>query len=94
MLIMRKKFNLKVIITFLLVLYVSFALINQERIMVESKKQVTQSLQELSNVKSINLKLLDEVKQSSTDAFVERLAREKLGLVKEGETTIVDEGKK
>lgn len=91
---MRKKITFKAIITLLLVIYVSYALINQERILLKSKEQVTQSLQELSKLKDNNLKLLDEVKQSSTDAYKERLAREKLGLVKDGETTIVDEGKK
>jgi cell division protein FtsB len=94
MLIVRKKFKLKALITLLIVIYVSYTLINQERILVKSKKQITQSLQELSNIKDNNLKLLDEVKESSTDTFKERLAREKLGLVKDGETTIVNEGKK
>lgn len=87
---MRKRLNFKTLITFLLIIYVSYTLVNQEIILFKSKKEISQGIDELQKVKDINLKLLDEVKQSSTDSYIERLARERLGLIKDGEVPIVN----
>jgi cell division protein FtsB len=45
---------------------------------------------EEQKIKETNKKLQDEVKMSSSDAYIEKLARERLGLIKQGETPVID----
>jgi cell division protein FtsB len=54
------------------------------------KKQITERKAEESRMKQKNQKLQDEVKMSTSDAYIEKLAREKLGLINEGETPVID----
>lgn len=37
-----------------------------------------------------NQKLQEEVKMSNSNVYIEKLAREKLGLIKQGETPVID----
>ena len=45
---------------------------------------------EEQKIKETNKKLQDEVKMSSSDMYIEKLARERLGLIKQGETPVID----
>ncbi len=45
---------------------------------------------ELEKAQEENKKLQDEVQLSKTDKYIEKLAREKLGLIKEGETPVIN----
>lgn len=46
---------------------------------------------ESKKLKEENIKLQDEIELSKTDKYIEKLAREKLGLIKDGETPVIDE---
>lgn len=54
------------------------------------QKQINLAKQEEQTVKTKNLELKDEVKMSKSDSYIEKLARERLGLIKEGETPVID----
>jgi len=54
------------------------------------QKQINLAQQEEQTVKTKNLELKDEVKMSKSDSYIEKLARERLGLIKEGETPVID----
>ncbi len=53
-------------------------------------RQIEQVEQEEQSVMDKNQKLKDEVKLSKSDSYIEKLARERLGLVKPGETPVID----
>jgi cell division protein FtsB len=53
-------------------------------------RQIEQVEQEKQSVMDKNQKLKDEVKMSKSDSYIEKLARERLGLVKPGETPVID----
>lgn len=53
-------------------------------------RQIGQVEQEEQSVMDKNQKLKDEVKLSKSDSYIEKLARERLGLVKPGETPVID----
>jgi cell division protein FtsB len=53
-------------------------------------RQIEQVEQEEQGVLEKNQKLKDEVKMSKTDSYIEKLARERLGLLKPGETPVID----
>ena len=56
-------------------------------------RQIEQMTQEEKIVLDKNLKLKDEVKMSKSDSYIEKLARERLGLIKPGETPVIDSSK-
>lgn len=53
-------------------------------------RQIEQMAQEENSVLSKNQKLKDEVNMSKSDSYIEKLARERLGLIKPGETPVID----
>jgi cell division protein FtsB len=56
---------------------------------VESKRQVAEARSELAELESQNADLQADVEALHTDSEIERLAREKLGYVRPGETAYV-----
>ncbi|MEK6263941.1 MAG: septum formation initiator family protein [Clostridium sp.] len=87
---MKKKFGIKSVILAFALVYVLYILIQQEVTMVRQKKEIQKYNVELQNMKEVNKSLQDEVELSKTDKYLEKLAREILGLVKEGETPVMD----
>lgn len=87
---MKKKFSIKSVILIFALVYVCYILIQQQVIMVRQKKEIQMYQVELQKKKKENKLLQDEVELSKTDKYLEKLAREILGLVKEGETPVMD----
>lgn len=86
---MKKNVNFKKVIFFLLFIYAGYIFVNQQIIIGNIKKQVIQRQTELENLQEKNQKLQDEVKMSKSDSYIEKLAREKLNLIKEGEIPVI-----
>jgi cell division protein FtsB len=87
---MKKKFNIKGIVLIFVVVYVSYLFIQQQLTMDRQKKELQNYNVEIQKGKEENKTLQDEVELSKTDKYIEKLAREILGLVKEGETPVMD----
>lgn len=85
-----KKFSLKKIGLLLVALYVGFTFINQQLIMFRQHRDIDKYTSELQAVQEKNKKLQDEIKLSNDSRYIEKLAREKLGLIKEGESPVID----
>lgn len=86
---MRKKFNFKTIGVFIAFLYAG-GIFTAQRVSAYKLKQEIQKQQvELQKVKEKNQRLQDEVKMSKTDMYMEKLARERLGFIKEKETPVI-----
>ena len=81
--------NFKKLLFFLLFIYAGYIFVNQQIIIGNIKKQVIQRQTELENLQEKNQKLQDEVKMSKSDSYIEKLAREKLNLIKEGEIPVI-----
>lgn len=45
--------------------------------------------QQMESLKKENVELTEEIENSKSDAYVERLARERLGMIKKGEQVII-----
>jgi cell division protein DivIC len=87
---MKKRFNIKSVAIILTAGYVCYILIYQQATMSRQKKELEKYNVELQKKKEENKILQDEVELSKTDKYIEKLAREVLGLVKEGETPVLD----
>ncbi|OPX84475.1 MAG: cell division protein FtsB [Pelotomaculum sp. PtaB.Bin104] len=90
----QKKFNfsrskLPALIVILLLVYLAFSLSSQFGSLASMKRDIQSMKQEVTTLKQKNEALHVELQQFQSDAFVEKTAREKLGLVKSGETRIV-----
>lgn len=82
-----KKKNVLVIIA---IVYVIYTFANQTITMYSQKKEIVKFKQELQNAKDYNQKLQDDITISGTESYIEKLARERLGLVKDGDDIIMD----
>lgn len=87
---MKVRIKWKKIFFLLTILYVVYIFVSQQITMYNIKKQITERKVEEIRMKQKNQKLQDEVKMSTSDAYIEKLAREKLGLINEGETPVID----
>lgn len=89
---MKKKHNFKKIILVLASVYVGYILVSTQLGMIKIKKDIKVKQQELAKLKEKNQKLQDDFKfmTENPDAYKEKLARERLGLIKEGETPVID----
>lgn len=89
----KKKFSKLKIILLGILIYIMAIMINQNRMMsdLESKKALlTNDIHILENeIEDMN----DELDNSDSLEFVEKVAREKLGMVKPREIIVIDEGK-
>lgn len=86
----KKKFSFKNIIIVLAALYAGYIIVSTQISMNKIKAEVNIRQQELEKVKEKNQKLQDEVNMSKTDAYYEKLARERLGLIKPGEAPVTE----
>ena len=87
---MKKKFSIKSVVLVFTLVYVCYVLIQQQVTMGRQKKELQKYNVELQKKKEEKKILQDEVELSKTDKYIEKLAREILGLVKEGETPVMD----
>ena len=87
---MKVRIKWKKIFFLLIILYAVYIFVSQQITMYNIKKQINERKVEEIRMKQKNQKLQDEVKMSTSDAYIEKLAREKLGLINEGETPVID----
>lgn len=87
---MKKGAGFKLVIAGVAIAYVGYLLINHQVNAYKLKQEIAERRVELDKLKDRNQRLQDEVKMSRTDPlYMERLARERLGLIKEGETPVI-----
>lgn len=86
----KKRMNLKNMVIIILIAIFVISYIRQEITMNKIQKEIAAKQTQLNELESKNKKLQDEVNQSSTDQYIERMARERLGMIKEGEKVITN----
>lgn len=87
---MKKNINLKIISVVLIIGIFSVSLIKQVVVLRRIKKEISTQTQELEQLKEKNIKLQAELyRAQGNNEYLEKLARERLGLIKEGEQQII-----
>lgn len=89
----KRGFNLKKVLFIITVVYCCFILITQQIRINKIKKETVSYQSELKLLQVKNQKLQDEVRMSKSEMYIEKLAREKLGLIKPGETPVINSNK-
>ncbi len=86
---MKKKVSLRKVLIVLFSAYVCYIIGSTQISMIKIRKELNVRQQELTKLQEKNEKLQDEVKMSKTDDYIEKLARERLGMIKDGETPVI-----
>ena len=87
---MKKNINLKGIIVVLIVGVFSVCLVKQLTVLRRIKNDITIQTQELKELMEKNIRLQAELDRAQcNNEYLEKLARERLGIIKEGEQQII-----
>lgn len=87
---MNKFAKLKPVLLVIAGIYIVATLVNQQITMLNQKREVKKWEQEIVQVREENRSLNDNVIMSEQEDYIERVGREKLGLIKEDEVTIMN----
>lgn len=87
---MKVKTNVKVLALAGVGILFATTFINQEITKKKLNDNKAKVEQELNDLKQKNIELTEEFNASKTDSYIERMARERLGMIKEGEKVVVD----
>ncbi|MCY6960337.1 FtsB family cell division protein [Clostridium brassicae] len=86
---MRKKFKFKNILICCILIYIGYTLVSQQVTIRNKKVQLEKLNIELKEATKENQSLLDKTKMSKTYRYVEKLARERLDYIKQGENAVM-----
>ena len=88
---MKKKLTFTNIILILLISIFCISFIRQELAINRIDKQIVEKQKELEKLKETNDKLKNEAEMTSSDEYIEKQARERLGMIKPGEKVVIEE---
>ncbi|MCR3760792.1 FtsB family cell division protein [Clostridium felsineum] len=90
---MKMGSKIKYIVFFIVLINMGYIFVKQQITINRINKNISESQKNIDSLKKENQKLQDEIKLSKTDSYTEKLAREKLGLIKQGEIPVIDNKK-
>ncbi len=86
---MKRRLNVKKFAIFLLACYVIFTLVSQQIQIMKLRSQIEEVRDEIESKKETRKALKEEIEKMNDMEYIERLAREELGMVRPGEITYV-----
>lgn len=89
---MKKNKKIKSILIFLVVLYLVYTFVRQQITINNMEKELMDRQNKYDQLVDKNLNLKDELELSKSDSYLEKLARERLGLIKRGEIPVINNG--
>ncbi len=89
----RKKSKLGFIVLMVIFIYFAYIAVGQQKILYMKDADQKKIQSKIDEETKENEVLQKEQKEQNSDAYVEKIAREKLGMVKPGERVYVDIGK-
>lgn len=87
---MKGRIKFKKLVIIILLGVFSIAYVRQEVTMKRLSEEIDIKQEQLDEAQGKNERLQDEVDQANTDEYIERLARERLGMIKDGEKVIIN----
>jgi len=89
----RKKSKIYLLVTLCAMVYFTYLMIGQERIIRDKSNQIAIVNQKIDDEKSKNAELKKQKDQVNSPEYIEKVAREQLGMVKPDEKVFVDVNK-
>ena len=88
---MKKKLKIKNMVILIIITIFLIEFVNQVGVISRLKKEKVASDLILQESKEEKERLEEEVEQAKSKEYIERLAREKLNMIKDGEKTVITE---
>jgi cell division protein FtsB len=88
----KKRFNLKYVIYVLAMCYVGYILVSQQVAINRVNYDIDKYKEQNKKIEETNSYLKDQIDFAKTDEYKEKMAREKIGLIKPGETVYIIDG--
>ena len=90
---MKRRVTIKNLILALLVVIFLFGFVRQERAMKRIQKEKSAKESQLQSLKEKNERLKEENDKAQSNEYLEQLARERLNMIKKGETSVEQQKK-
>lgn len=87
------KSSIGLFILLVIFLYFSYIAVSQQRLINAKNIELSKLEEKIKNEEKLNEELKKEKENIQTDEYIEKIAREKLGMVKKNERVYVDIGK-
>lgn len=84
----KRQVTLKKLIIIAIIAIFAFNYVKQSITLNRIEKEIIENQNELENLKSKNNELESDLKKVDTDEYIEKLARERLGMIKDGEKVV------
>jgi len=79
-----------ILITGVFILNIGIVLVKQEKMMRAQQKELEEIQSNIERENELNKKLLQQKQEVNSDEYIEKIARENLGMIKDGEKIFVD----
>lgn len=89
----RKKSGFGLFILLIFFLYFAWQMVGQQKMLYSKSLEMQKMQTKVSEETKVNEELKKEQQTLNSDEYIEKVAREKLGMVKKGERVFVDTGK-
>ncbi len=86
----KKPIKLRSIIILLMAIYIIYTLAAQYITIRKARAEETRIQAQIEEVKEENQRLKEELEKMQSDEYIEKIARERLGLIKSGEILFID----
>lgn len=86
----KMKVNFGIFFSLILIVYLFYAIVSQQSVLNKNSKEISDLSDQLTQTQSSLDKAEDSEEIYSSDEFVEKVARDRLGLVRPDETVFVD----
>jgi cell division protein FtsB len=88
----KRKFRIRHLLFAIVICYFGYVLVNQQLTIMRMKNDINKYSEQNSKLTEENENIKNQIDFAQTDEYKERLARERMGLIKPGETVyVIDE---
>jgi cell division protein FtsL len=89
----KKKSRFGIFVLMAIFIYLSYMAVGQQRMIYDKSLENSKVVSKIAEEKKTNEELNNEQKMINSDEYIEKVARDKLGMVKKNERVFVDIGK-
>lgn len=85
----KRRLRFRHVLIILILVYVGYTVVDQQMMINRLNEDIAKYSMENKKIEDANAILKDQIQYAGTDEFLERAARERMGLVKPGETVYI-----
>jgi len=87
----KRKLRLKNVLMIAFIVYAAITIVNQQLTIYDLRKAEQDEISKIEAIRNDNDRLLEMINNATSIEYIEKMAREQLGLVKPGEKVYIDQ---